>query len=112
MFACQSKRGFIVEEFALLSVATGAVAAADADADAAAVVAGIAAAAAGAAADSNAAPVVVYQTVSVEAIPDGWMGLDNGPESTKLIQVKRFSENSDWSSAPLLPRMVRGNAAD
>jgi len=26
------------------------------------------------------------QTVSVEAIPDGWMGLDNGPESTKMIQ--------------------------
>eukprot|EP00904_Undaria_pinnatifida_P003932 jgi/Undpi1/1353/HiC_scaffold_11.g04745.m1 len=28
------------------------------------------------------------QTVSVDAIPDGWMGLDNGPESTKLIQSK------------------------
>jgi len=28
------------------------------------------------------------QTVSVEAIPDGWMGLDNGPESTKMIQEK------------------------
>ena len=27
------------------------------------------------------------QTVSVDAIPDGWMGLDNGAESTKLIQV-------------------------
>lgn len=26
------------------------------------------------------------QTVSVEEIPDGWMGLDNGPESTKMIQ--------------------------
>ena len=26
------------------------------------------------------------QVVSVEAIPEGWMGLDNGPESTKLIQ--------------------------
>jgi len=25
------------------------------------------------------------QTVSVEAIPEGWMGLDNGPESTKMI---------------------------
>ena len=23
------------------------------------------------------------QTVSVENIPDGWMGLDNGPEATK-----------------------------
>jgi phosphoglycerate kinase len=27
-----------------------------------------------------------FQISSVEAIPDGWMGLDNGPESTKLIQ--------------------------
>merc|ERR1712216_163032 len=26
------------------------------------------------------------QTVGVDAIPEGWMGLDNGPESTKLIQ--------------------------
>jgi hypothetical protein len=23
----------------------------------------------------------------VTAIPDGWMGLDNGPESTKAVQV-------------------------
>jgi phosphoglycerate kinase len=28
------------------------------------------------------------QTVKVDAIPDGWMGLDNGPESTKMIQEK------------------------
>merc|ERR1712232_243076 len=28
------------------------------------------------------------QTVTVDAIPDGWMGLDNGPESTKMIQEK------------------------
>ncbi|KAJ1620376.1 phosphoglycerate kinase [Pavlovales sp. CCMP2436] len=28
------------------------------------------------------------QTVSVTAIPDGWMGLDNGPESTKMIQAE------------------------
>jgi phosphoglycerate kinase len=28
------------------------------------------------------------KTVSVDAIPDGWMGLDNGPESTKMIQEK------------------------
>jgi len=28
------------------------------------------------------------QTVSVEAIPEGWMGLDNGPEATKEIQEK------------------------
>merc|ERR1719258_68963 len=26
------------------------------------------------------------QTVKVEETPEGWMGLDNGPESTKLIQ--------------------------
>jgi len=25
------------------------------------------------------------QTVSVDAIPEGWMGLDNGPDSTKMI---------------------------
>merc|ERR1719324_1540309 len=28
------------------------------------------------------------QTVSVDSIPEGWMGLDNGPESTKMIQEK------------------------
>eukprot|EP00903_Cladosiphon_okamuranus_P012998 g12128.t1 len=28
------------------------------------------------------------QTVPVDAIPDGWMGLDNGAESTELIQSK------------------------
>merc|ERR1712203_1347684 len=28
------------------------------------------------------------QIVTVDAIPDGWMGLDNGPESTKMIQDK------------------------
>merc|ERR1719230_1510609 len=28
------------------------------------------------------------QTVSVESIPEGWMGLDNGPEATKEIQAK------------------------
>jgi len=27
------------------------------------------------------------QVAKVEDIPDGWMGLDNGPESTKMIQV-------------------------
>jgi phosphoglycerate kinase len=26
--------------------------------------------------------------VGIDAIPDGWMGLDNGPESTKMIQEK------------------------
>merc|ERR1711998_55700 len=28
------------------------------------------------------------QVTSVEEIPDGWMGLDNGPDSTKMIQEK------------------------
>merc|ERR1712151_354033 len=28
------------------------------------------------------------QTVNVDSIPAGWMGLDNGPESTKMIQEK------------------------
>merc|ERR1712021_290836 len=28
------------------------------------------------------------QCVKVEEIPAGWMGLDNGPESTKMIQAK------------------------
>merc|ERR1719478_681791 len=28
------------------------------------------------------------QTVKVESIPEGWMGLDNGPASTKMIQEK------------------------
>jgi len=26
------------------------------------------------------------KVAKVEDIPDGWMGLDNGPESTKMIQ--------------------------
>jgi len=28
------------------------------------------------------------KVVSVDQIPDGWMGLDNGPDSTKMIQEK------------------------
>merc|ERR1711924_564594 len=28
------------------------------------------------------------QVVSSDAIPDGWMGLDNGPAATKMIQDK------------------------
>merc|ERR1711968_111137 len=31
------------------------------------------------------APDANTQVVSADAIPDGWMGLDNGPESTKMI---------------------------
>lgn len=35
----------------------------------------------------NFAPDANAQTVSVEAIPDGWMGLDIGPESVKVFQA-------------------------
>ncbi|TAD80271.1 MAG: phosphoglycerate kinase [Oscillatoriales cyanobacterium] len=35
----------------------------------------------------NFAPDANSQTVSVEAIPDGWMGLDIGPESAKAFQA-------------------------
>jgi len=31
------------------------------------------------------------QIVASDAIPDGWMGLDNGPEATKMIQEKLLS---------------------
>jgi phosphoglycerate kinase len=34
----------------------------------------------------NFAPDANSQTVSVEAIPDGWMGLDIGPDSIKVFQ--------------------------
>ncbi len=34
----------------------------------------------------NFAPDAKSQTVSVEAIPDGWMGLDIGPDSVKVFQ--------------------------
>jgi phosphoglycerate kinase len=34
----------------------------------------------------NFAPDADAQTVSVEAIPDGWMGLDIGPDSVKVFQ--------------------------
>lgn len=36
---------------------------------------------------TSTAVVLPLQVVSVDAIPDGWMGLDNGPASTELIQV-------------------------
>ncbi len=35
----------------------------------------------------NFAPDANAQTVSVEAIPDGWMGLDIGPDSVKVFQA-------------------------
>ncbi len=35
----------------------------------------------------NFAPDANAQTVSVEAIPDGWMGLDVGPDSVKVFQA-------------------------
>ena len=34
----------------------------------------------------NFAPDAATQTVSVDAIPDGWMGLDIGPDSIKVFQ--------------------------
>ncbi|CAG9466162.1 unnamed protein product [Pedinophyceae sp. YPF-701] len=37
------------------------------------------------------APDANTQTVGVDAIPDGWMGLDNGPATTELF-VKELSE--------------------
>ena len=36
----------------------------------------------------NFAPDANTQVVKAEEIPDGWMGLDNGPEATKMIQEK------------------------
>lgn len=30
---------------------------------------------------------LIHQVVQADAIPDGWMGLDNGPEATKEIQA-------------------------
>merc|ERR1712117_501202 len=35
----------------------------------------------------NFAPDAATQTVGVDAIPDGWMGLDNGPQSTEEQKV-------------------------
>ncbi|NEO84352.1 MAG: phosphoglycerate kinase [Spirulina sp. SIO3F2] len=35
----------------------------------------------------NFAPDAKSQTVSIEAIPDGWMGLDIGPDSAKVFQA-------------------------
>merc|ERR1740138_563566 len=34
------------------------------------------------------APDADNKVVSCDDIPEGWMGLDNGPESTKMIQDK------------------------
>merc|ERR1711924_418197 len=48
------------------------------------------------------------QTVKVEEIPEGWMGLDNGPESTKLIQdalgdARPSSGTAPWVSSSSRP---------
>jgi phosphoglycerate kinase len=38
------------------------------------------------------------QTVSADAIPDGWMGLDIGPDSVKMVeQVIRESKTVFWN---------------
>ena len=34
------------------------------------------------------APDANTKVVQSTDIPEGWMGLDNGPESTKMIQVQ------------------------
>jgi len=41
------------------------------------------------------------QIVSVDAIPEGWMGLDNGPESTKMIQGKLEECNTVIWNGPM-----------
>merc|ERR1719389_443309 len=41
------------------------------------------------------------QTVKVEEIPAGWMGLDNGPESTKMIQEKLSECNTVIWNGPM-----------
>merc|ERR1719238_277195 len=41
------------------------------------------------------------QTVGVDAIPEGWMGLDNGPESTKMIQEKLSECNTVIWNGPM-----------
>ena len=38
----------------------------------------------------NFAPDANTQIVKADAIPDGWMGLDNGPEATKEVSHKAF----------------------
>jgi len=41
------------------------------------------------------------QVSSVEKIPDGWMGLDNGPESTKMIQAELSECNTIIWNGPM-----------
>merc|ERR1712146_751076 len=48
------------------------------------------------------------QTVSVESIPDGWMGLDNGPEATKMIQEKLKECKTVIWNGPMGVFRVRG----
>lgn len=39
------------------------------------------------------------QTVSADAIPDGWMGLDNGPEATTEISAALREVRGAWFSS-------------
>ena len=48
------------------------------------------------------------QVVSSDAIPDGWMGLDNGPAATKMIQDKLDKDHDgDIEMDELVPRYSR-----
>merc|ERR1719258_263938 len=46
----------------------------------------------------NFAPDANTQVVKAEEIPDGWMGLDNGPESTKMIN-EALAESTEKNGA-------------
>ncbi|MEM6447302.1 MAG: phosphoglycerate kinase [Cyanobacteria bacterium P01_D01_bin.123] len=49
----------------------------------------------------NFAPDANAQTVSIEAIPDGWMGLDIGPDSVKVFQEALSSCKSAIWNGPM-----------
>jgi phosphoglycerate kinase len=55
------------------------------------------------------------KVVPVEAIPDGWMGLDNGPETTKMIQEKLRTMKTVLWNGPLgvfeMPNFAKGTFA-
>merc|ERR1712100_839803 len=43
-------------------------------------------------------PANATQTVSVDSIPEGWMGLDNGPESTaEIIEALSDCKTAIWN---------------